>query len=75
MDYHAISNLKPIRKYDWKIRVRVTRKWFQRIGRSECCNGLNLILVDEHVSITMIYVYCTFKLFNFLKIILTFFSS
>ncbi|KAK1385258.1 hypothetical protein POM88_022993 [Heracleum sosnowskyi] len=47
MDYHTITDLKPMNKFNWKIRVRVTKKWLQRIPRTQYCNGLNLILVDE----------------------------
>lgn len=51
MAFHGICDLKAIRKYNWKIKVRVTKKWCERNAVSGKRNGLNLILVDEEVSI------------------------
>lgn len=51
MAYHSISDLWPMRRYNWKIRVRVTSKWCERNTATGHATGLNLILVDEEVSL------------------------
>lgn len=51
MAFHGISDLKAIRKYNWKIKVRVINKWCERNAFTGRRNGLNLILVDEAVSV------------------------
>lgn len=49
--FSTISDLEPKNKHHWKIKVRVTTKWSQTDAITGRRNGLNLILVDEEVTL------------------------
>lgn len=65
MAFHGISDLKAIRKYNWKIKVRVLSKWCERNAFSGRRNGLNLILIAEAVSIHIYFTLHVVKCFTY----------
>ena len=46
----SLLTLKAIEKQDWKIRVRVSRKWYH-LRQNKKTAGVSMILVDENVSV------------------------
>lgn len=52
LEYNSLSELLPIRKYNWKIKAKVSRKWVEKNPLNGYANGFNVILVDEYVSST-----------------------
>lgn len=61
-EYHSISELKPMAEANWIIKVQVARKWkdFNHAFQRHC--GLNIILIDQHVSSPPLNAYNTFQI-------------
>lgn len=50
MEYQSLGDLELINKNDWKIRVRLARKWNDKQTLTATVNGVHLLLIDEYVS-------------------------
>lgn len=50
MEFQHFSELTPTNKHDWKIKVRVAKKWKERSKDNSTVYGIHLILIDGAVS-------------------------
>lgn len=58
--YSSLNELIPLVKEDWKINVQIFRKWKDYVPKPDGQAGLNVIVVDNHVSLNMFNMYRRF---------------
>lgn len=58
--YHSLKDLQPLEETKWTIKVQLARKWkdFNYIFHRE--SGLNILLIDQDVSLMSLYTEHTF---------------
>ncbi|KAK1354635.1 hypothetical protein POM88_047891 [Heracleum sosnowskyi] len=60
MEYQTLSELQLTGKHDWKIKVRLTRKWKQTSIDGNI-SGVHMILIDQSLVAEEIYEICNFN--------------
>lgn len=56
MEYHSLEELSNITEENFKIQVKVARKWEEHDPVTGECLGLNFILIDQYVSILLMFI-------------------
>lgn len=48
--YESLQNLQPFTQIQWRIKVKVSRKWDDYSGNNGVDRGVHMIVVDEYVK-------------------------
>lgn len=57
MEFEPLCDLEISPRTDWKIKIRLARKWKEIYASNGELKGIHLVFVDEYVSLRILLLY------------------